>query len=561
MIFRIIGSLKNVPTLKYFIAVIGLALFAPYSLSAQCTETDEEKVLLVGDSWAFFMGADGTINTVFDQWGHSNYEYLTNTILAENGAETDDFMEADKQDEIAAQLNANPGIDVVHLSLGGNDVLGSWNVDFLPYQTDSLIDTVLSRLLTITDFIKATEPGIRIVWSGYVYPNFGQVLEDAGFLQTIHPFYGTWEGMGFPDFLQLNTILNDVSAIVDSIAAADPQIDFVNATGIIQHTYGQPEALSVPPGGAYAPFQAPLPEGYPDYPSPKPSMRSYGLFLDCFHLSQQAYRDFISYQTQKFYHKYFMKDQYFLAQSGTVEGSVRPDGSIESGVLKMGTFNGETYRSVITFDMADLPPAGVTSADLFVRRETLLGNNPLNSGLQLKVMNGFFGTTVDLEPEDFNAVANATTDPCVFGSSSADGHWIRIELPPFVLGLIDNTSTVQFMLSTPEATDGIITFTNSNDPDFAPVLSVNHDFVTGVQETAASESNVVVYPNPTTGTVFMTSNSGPIRGVEVLNAQGRLVRQVNRTVNTIGLDGLSQGLYLLRIHTEGGTATKRILKR
>ena len=138
----------------------------------------------MGDSWAFFMGVDQTINTVLEKWGHSGYTYFTNLTIAENGAETDDFLNPDKQAEIQARIDEFPSIEVVHLSIGGNDVLGDWHISFTQQQTDSLRDAVQERLLEVIEFIKTTRPGIRILWSGYCYPNFGEVI---GSLPAISP--------------------------------------------------------------------------------------------------------------------------------------------------------------------------------------------------------------------------------------------------------------------------------------------------------------------------------------------------------------------------------------
>lgn len=528
--------------------------------AAQCDETNQNKVMLVGDSWAFFMGVDQTFNTVFERWGHSNYKYYTNAVLSENGAETDDFMTATKQNEIANQLDSRPDINAVHLSLGGNDVLGSWNVDFTQYQTDSLIDTVMSRLFTIVDFIKASRPGIRVVWSGYAYPNFGQVLADAGILQTIHPFYGTWEGMGFPTFIQLNEILNDVSDIIEAYAAIDPQVDFVNATGIVQHTFGQATPLSVPPGGTYAPNQAPLPIGYPDYPSPKASMRDYAVFTDCFHLSALGFRDFIGYQTQKFYHKFLMDDEIFLAQDDASIGASSSTGNIFPDELRLGQLNGEEFRPIMTFNTTSLPIAGVSSASLFIRRESIVVANPLEGGLKVKINSGAFGASFDLEVTDFDAAANATSTPCVFGSSNDNGRWIRIELPASVLSLITNSAPTQIMLVDPNPGQGYITFTNASNPDFAPVLSVNHNSVTGIETAAVQPEDIFVYPNPTSGHVFIKSNAGKVRQVEVLNSQGQVVLQSNSTTS-VELGELPGGMYLLKVSTDKGYAVKRVVKQ
>jgi hypothetical protein len=80
------------------------------------------------------MNTDGTLNNALTKWGHSDKNFYTNLTISENGSETDDFLGAVKQDEIAAQLLAHPDIEVVHLSIGGNDVLGDWNINFTQEQ-------------------------------------------------------------------------------------------------------------------------------------------------------------------------------------------------------------------------------------------------------------------------------------------------------------------------------------------------------------------------------------------------------------------------------------------
>ena len=78
--------------MKRIILLCLVCCFSFGKIFAQCTEVDEPKVLLVGDSWAWFMNTDGTFNTVFKTWGHSNYKYICNSTLAVNGAKTDDVM-------------------------------------------------------------------------------------------------------------------------------------------------------------------------------------------------------------------------------------------------------------------------------------------------------------------------------------------------------------------------------------------------------------------------------------------------------------------------------------
>lgn len=546
--------------MKRSILLLTLSSFLTYTASAQCSEPSERKVLLVGDSWAFFMGVDQTINTVLDRWGHSNYTYFTNLTLAENGAETDDFQTATKQNEIAAQIAANPSIEVVHLSIGGNDVLGDWNVDFTTEQTDSLKSAVFARLVDVIEFIKTTRPGIRIVWSGYMYPNFGEVIASAAPFSSSHPFYSTWSGMGFPEFIQLNQILNDFSDEIEAYTQADPQLDFVKAPGLMQYTFGQNSPLLIAPGGSYPPFTQPLPYGDPSYPSPRNSMRDYLLTKDCFHLSAGGYRDMMSYQLQKFYHKFFMNDQYFLSEGGSRDGSVSSTGTVSTD-LKMGSLNGESFSTVLSFNTSFMNESSVESAQIFLRRESLEGENPISGSMQLRVVNGFFGTTVDVEAEDLASTPDAEGIPCRFGSNGGNGHWIKLRVPDDLLPFITADGTTQFILSAPNATAGVVTFTGATDPDFAPVLDVTFGTSTSTPATpAVALAAPSVYPNPTTGLLTLETDGALLLSAEVLDLAGRIHLQTAARQHQVDLSALPAGTYLVRLTTEFGVTTHRVVK-
>jgi hypothetical protein len=541
-----------------------LALFVcllPFSASmAQCTETPEERVLLIGDSWAAMMGTDNSINTAFSNWGHSNYKFYTNAVLSENGTETVDFVQPSRLNEIQTQLLARPTIDFVHMSLGGNDVLGQWNKNWSQAKTDSLLDSVSSRLTYIFDFIKNVRPGIKILWSGYAYPNFGEIIGDLAPFQSSHPFYATWNGMGQPNFTQINGILNYYSSEMAAIANADPQVEFVNATGLIQHVFGQATPLTVPPNASYPAFTAPMPLGYSDYPSPKNAMRNYVIFKDCFHLSPASFDQFVNYHTRKFYHKALMDDQFLTAVGGSSDGSVSAQGLVSSSLM-VGNSNGDDYSSIITFNTTSMPDTGVSAASIFIRRESLTGSNPIGTTMELKVVSGNFGTSVNVEPSDFQAPGDASGSACRFGTANTDGGWVRLEIPASLLPYITHTVNTQFMLSAPGAA-GMVTFTGSTDPEFAPVLNITY----GPQTTSISEIDgqgaeelFVVYPNPTNGMLFISNRSNKeISSIEVYDIPGRLVYKTNDNVSAIDLGFLRPGGYLVRMITnEGQLIVKR----
>lgn len=526
--------------------------------AGQCSEPTRNKVLLVGDSWAFFMGVDQTINEVLEKWGHSGSRYYTNLTLAENGAETDDFLGADKQAEIADQLLNDADIKVVHLSIGGNDVLGDWNVSFTEAQTDSLEQAVFLRLRSVIEFILDVRPDIHVLWSGYMYPNFEEVIEEIAPLQSIHPFYGTWEGMGFPSFEQLNTILNEFSATIEAYTDTMDRVSFVNSPGLMQHTFGQNSSLGVSPGGSYPPLTAPLPQGFLDYPSPMSSMRNYGLTRDCFHLSAAGYRDMLDLHSQKFYHKFLMDDQYLLS-SGMNDGTVSSTGSLVAD-LQMGAQGTEQFSTLLTFNTTAMTEAVVEAASIFLRRESLTGTNPVNGTVLVKVKSGAFGSSAAVEAVDYYDQPDASGEACRFGSTGGDGHWIRVDLPTELLVYITPFSDTQFMLSTPGFPEGVITFSGAADPDFAPVLNLTFGELTTDMAEEEAAVGLTIVPNPTTGPIVLDVQEASVIQTRVFDLVGQMVMEQGERRNLIDLSALPAGTYIVHVETTRGSRTQRVVK-
>ncbi|MCW5898632.1 MAG: T9SS type A sorting domain-containing protein [Flavobacteriales bacterium] len=539
--------------------ILVLLVLHGFHTHAQCVESTRTRVLLVGDSWAFFMGVDQTINEVLNKWGHSNYRYYTNLTLAENGAETDDFLQPGKLAEIQARLDADPDLRVVHLSLGGNDVLGDWHTSFTPAQTDSLKAAVYDRLLTVITLIKDMRPDIHILWSGYMYPNFQEVIEDLGFLQTLHPFYGLWSGMGFPTFEQLNVILNEFTAEVIAYCATDPRVDHVDATGLMQYAYGQNAPLGVPPGGSYPPLTAPLPHGFVDYPSPKSSMRNYGLTLDCFHLSATGYRHMIEQHARKFYQKFLMNDQVSVAMPGNVGGTVSNMGTVLPD-FKVGSQSGEHFATLLSFPVGAALGQPLQGASIFLRREALSGSDPLAVTLNVKVRSGHFGGSAAVEPVDYWATADASGAPCRFGSNAGNGHWTRLELPQSLLPHITNGTTVQFLIQAPGAPNGLITFTGADDPELAPVLDLTYGDLSTAIEAVEAGNAAAPFPNPTAGQLHVPAQEEVITGIVVHDLTGRTVWERMGPVNVVDLSHLPAGVYLVDLIKGIAKETHRVVK-
>lgn len=549
--------------MKTFFTLITLTVFGFSIAFSQCNETPVNRVLLVGDSWANFMNIDQTITDALRNSGHSDKKYTSSLAVAENGADTWDFVASGgKQQIIQDLIDANPEIDIVHLSIGGNDLLGEYHVSWDQEQVDSLLSDVGDRLTEIIEFLKSTRPGMHVFWAGYTYPNFQEVIEGNAFGASNHPFFDLWDGMGQPTALQLNQILVDYSDTLLAQAMDDPLLDFVPAQAILQHIHGQTSPLGVAPGGTFQPLEADLPYGFPEYPSNKSTMRNQIIFTDCFHLSPGAYLDMLNYQTLKFYQKFFMDDLYILSDGGMMDGSVSSSGDVTESIM-MGETGGNEVAAVLSFDTQNMADTSLGAASIFLRLESVAGINPISGNeLQIKMISGNFGATANVEADDFMATADVTDIPCRFGSNGI-GKWIRIDLTDEMLMNLNNSSNTQFIVSVPGFTGGTVTFSDASDPDLAPILNLEYgeSEPDGIREHIA-KNELPVYPIPTTGSLTIGIGQGSLVSVDVLNILGEIVLQPEiQSGSSINISGLPSGSYVIRITSEAGVSAKRIVKR
>ena len=81
----------------------------------------------------------------------------------------------------------------------------------------------------------------------------------------------------------------------------------------------------------------------------------------------------------------------------------------------------------------------------------------------------------------------------------------------------------------------------------------------GVEENTKPE--VLVYPNPTTGALHVTSAALHVTDVEVFDIYGRKQSNVSRvTRNETNIAHLPAGIYFVKIFTESGIITKKVIK-
>lgn len=99
-----------------------------------------------------------------------------------------------------------------------------------------------------------------------------------------------------------------------------------------------------------------------------------------------------------------------------------------------------------------------------------------------------------------------------------------------------------------------------SNPD--PPLENNPDISDCQTILSASEfelTSLKLFPNPTEDIVFIETEQ-PIESIEVFNINGNKINEI-RNRNQVSLQGLTAGVYFLKIHSNKGSINKKILKR
>jgi hypothetical protein len=107
-----------------------------------------------------------------------------------------------------------------------------------------------------------------------------------------------------------------------------------------------------------------------------------------------------------------------------------------------------------------------------------------------------------------------------------------------------------------------ITGNNVCPNDSATVLVNVQDSCNWLGLEELTGSNVILYPNPTTGILNVTLSEIETINAVVYNAQGKLILTVNNLKNgsTIDLSSVETGVYMVHLNTEKATMIQRVVK-
>lgn len=511
---------------------------------SQCND-NEHKILVLGDSWAFFSWSNNSYNENMKRFGLSDKTAYSTATLSVNGTKASNFFtDQARVQELTDALNNNPTIEYVHFSLGGNDILGTYNVSNTIAQNQQDYNALMVNIKSGIDIIHSINPSIKIFLAGYDYPNFEETISNFP-IPNQHPFYSKWDDMGQPTATQLNTeLINVTNIFIDSVAAWN-NVEFISNLGLMQNTYGQATPLTVAPGGTYAAGSLTVPGGLSNYPSPTAALNFGG--TDSFHLSNNGYEHFIKRHFQEYYWKAIRNaDASILSNDTTLNGTISTSLATTDS-LTIGSSTG-----VLTFNTSSLNSTqNIANASIFIKREKLIGNNLIGEDLTLEIKSGHYGANIQLELDDYNSNSDASSIACTYGTVNENNSWMRIDLPYNLLQYINKSGTTQFKLKYPNAgTNNNFTFYNNSNQQ--AILDISYG---GFSEINSNYNSIYkVYPNPINDQVYIESTE-IIDEVSIHSINGQLISQykeVNELKLVVNTQNLIKGIYTISIKDKNG---------
>ncbi|MCC6142635.1 MAG: hypothetical protein IT368_02400, partial [Candidatus Hydrogenedentes bacterium] len=297
-ILYLLMGLQRVARPRYALAVMAVAI-----LAASPADGQTKRILLVGDSWAQYAWNGNAWSPVLDTYGLSQWDDEGSTT-AIGGTTASLWVDPGALDLITQALATYPTIDIIHLSIGGNDMLagqggGGWHTGLTGAQESALFDTIQANIETIIEHCLSIRPDIKVGIIDYDYLNLWETslagIPGAQLMQL---------NLGNPSPSQINGAFTRMGERKRQIAATHDRVLYVHNWGLQQYRHGHPGfwdagLVNRPPFGSgispvpgWPPGYVPYPGGIIEYPGPRNGLANDG--DDPIHLNSTGYKDLCS---------------------------------------------------------------------------------------------------------------------------------------------------------------------------------------------------------------------------------------------------------------------------
>lgn len=259
--FKAMGAKRTMRGKSIYLAQV--CIFIVTLLIGVACSAATPRILMVGDSWAWFMYMDRSLQQALSNEGLGEYEEmgLYTTVPGSTAAQ---WTNPKWLLNVKRELELYPSIDIVHLSLGGNDFLNHWYLGMPEAEKSALYEQVVRDIETVVRYILDIRPTLRVAIVEYDF---------------IHK---TKLGCTMQD---LNRAGSELAHMKMEMSKRIDRCGYVQVYGLMQYCFGAPELApkSVPlPGQAKDDFK-PFPGGDIQYGNSPKAM------FDKIHLSQAGY--------------------------------------------------------------------------------------------------------------------------------------------------------------------------------------------------------------------------------------------------------------------------------
>lgn len=508
-------------------------------------------MLVLGDSWAYFSWSNNSYNENLNRFGLSDKKAYSTATLSVNGTKASNFFTQSRIQELRTVLNDNPSIEYIHFSLGGNDILGTYNINNTPAQNQQDYQTLFTNIKAGIDTIHSIDSSLKILIAGYDYPNFEETIQNF-VIPSQHPFYNKWTSMGQPTASQLNNILIEITDLFIDSTNVWNNVYFVNNLGLMQNTYGQSTPLTVAPGGTYPAGSLTVPNGLPNYPSPIACLNFGG--VDSFHLNDEGYEHFIKRHFQEYYWESIRNADIIIKATDTML-----NGTVNTSNYYNNTISVGENKGIITFNTSLINSSeNIKKASIFIKRENLTGNSLITENIRLEIKSNHFGANSQIELDDYNDLADESSVVCTYGNLIENNDWLRIDIPTNLLQYIQTSGQTQFRLSYDNATgNNNFSFYNLGNNNDSPLLDITYGEVTSISKNIKYVTNV--YPNPFNNIITIDTEK-TIRKIKIIDVNGKVLLE-NSNKKTIKTNKIPKGVYILVATFEDNTSEiKKVIK-
>lgn len=549
--------------MKFLFILMALLLHLKSITYAQNCNSSTTKILMIGDSWSYFPWTYNSLENNLSKYGFSDIKTYSNTVLSVNGKKVRHMIDPVYMNEVSQALINNPSINIISISAGGNDFLADWHKTMSQIETDSLLDVIAQDTDSLIRLLTGLNPELQIYLPMYDFPNFGEVVGTYP-SPSSHPFYNTWNNMGQPTFIELNTQLLNYHQKIMAVVNTYSHVNFVDPIGLMQNIYGQTYPLPVSPGGMYPADSVLVPGGYLDYPSPKIAMANYGLFYDAFHFSSTAYNHYYDYHVKHYFFNALRANRDTVLNSIESEDGAVSNTTINQSSIVIGNDGTSDLKGILSFNTTGIGNIEeVGKAHLFLKRDSLSNTKPINDKVLLYIATNYFGTNNTLEILDFSDGGNLQDTACIYGDLNTDGSWVRIDIPESFFPFINQNGVTQFKIEAIQGVTGELFFFEGNDSLYMPQLDIYYSSsLVNIDPIFFEEKNTFsAFPNPSEGIFQLNVNNNNYTGIiELIDLNGK-ISFIKVTHGNLDISKFKKGIYTIRLQDNGKYLATRVVKQ